>query len=93
MKYSEARQLLRKNIEQMSLKQVQRHKVRLIDAWRHSKVDYGFEEAVKEGFYLKVVDSGASGFSPRDIWLTHQLVARLDEIEACEHELLSETTD
>lgn len=93
MNISKARKLLAVDPKILTLDQLQKHKVKLIDAWRHSKADYGFKEAVKEGFYLEIVDSGASGFSPRDIWLTHQLVARLDEIEARERELLLETTD
>lgn len=88
MNYKTARQLILKNCKTMSLEQAQKHKVKLIDAWRHSKADYGFEVAVKEGFYIKVVDSGASGYTPRDIWLTHQILARLDEVEAYEKTLL-----
>lgn len=93
MKHSEARNLLRKDIKAMTLEQVQRHRVRLIDAWRHSKAEYGFEVAVKEGFYLIVADPGASGFSPRDIWLTHQLLSRLEETEAYEQKLFYEQED
>ena len=92
MTYSSARQLLSKNIEAMTLEQVQKHKVRLIDAWRHSKGDYGMALAVKERFFIEVVDSGASGYTPRDIWLTHQLAARMDQAEAHERKLLGIST-
>ncbi len=88
MKYSLAKQLLSEDIEKMTLEQVQKHKVRLIDAWRHSKAAYGMALAIKEGFYLEVVDSGASGYTPRDIWLTHQITARMEQTEERESKLL-----
>lgn len=81
MKITEARRLLSLNIKEMSLEQLQRHKVKMIDAWRHSKAQYGYIEAIKNGFYKMMVDSGASGYTPSDIWLTHQINNRLDEIE------------
>ena len=83
-----ARALLRKPIENMTLEELQRHKVRLLDAWRESKASYGFERAVRDGFYKIVADPGASGYVPTDLWLTHQLNYRCDEIIAKEHEIL-----
>lgn len=93
MTYTKAKQLIRKDITAMNLEQVQKHKVRLIDAWRHSKGDYGMELAVKEGFFLIMFDSGAKGFAPRDMWLTHQIVSRMDEAEAHEAELLKKRSN
>lgn len=87
MKISAARELCRLNIDQMTLEQLQRHRVKLLDAWRESKAFYGFEQAVKDGYYKIVVDSGASGFFPRDVWLTHTLRERLGQTEAREKEL------
>lgn len=64
MKIAKARELSRLNIGEMNLEQVQKHKVRLLDAWRESKAFYGFEQAVRDGFYKVVVDSAASGYFP-----------------------------
>lgn len=82
MRIEKAREILRRNFEEMSLEQLQKHYVDVIDAWRCSKADYGFSEAVKNGFYKIIVDNEAQGFSPADIWLTSQLAYRLTEIEA-----------
>lgn len=81
MTYSTAMALCRKNIDIMSLEQLQHHKVRLTDAWRESKAEYGFAQAVKDGFYQIMVDSGASGFTPLDVWLTNTIENRLDQTE------------
>lgn len=67
MKYQTARQLTTLNVETMGLEQVQKHKVRLLDAWRESRAQYGFAQAVRDGFYRIVVDSCAQGFVPRDM--------------------------
>lgn len=72
----------------MTLEQIQKHKVKLIDAWRHSKADYGFIEAVKNGFYKEVASESASGYSPTDIWLTHQLNYAIDKAVERENQLL-----
>lgn len=73
MKYQTAKRLTMLDISAMSLTQVQKHKVRLLDAWRESRAEYGFAQAVRDGFYRIVVDSGAQGFVPRDMWLTDRL--------------------
>lgn len=68
MNYSTATNLCRKNIDTMSLEQLQRHKVRLIDAWRDCTAYWGLPEAAMKGFY-KLVDEGINGFSPRNPYL------------------------
>lgn len=73
----------------MTLEQVQRHKVRLLDAWRESRARYGFEQAVRDGFYKIVVDSAAEGFVPRDMWLTDRINYCLDQATARETYLVS----
>lgn len=77
------------DVNSMTLEQVQRHKVRLLDAWRESRAQYGFAQAVKDGFYRIVVDSGAEGFVPRDMWLTDRINHCLDKAAAREAYLLS----
>ena len=89
MKYQTVRQLTTLDVSNMTLEQVQRHKVRLLDAWRESRAQYGFSQAVKDGFYKIVVDSAAEGFVPRDMWLTHRINHCLDQAAARETYLLS----
>ena len=89
MRYQTARQLTTLDVSNMTLEQVQRHKVRLLDAWRESRAQYGFAQAVKDGFYKIVVDSAAEGFVPRDMWLTHRINHCLDQAAARETYLLS----
>ncbi|MBQ6960900.1 MAG: hypothetical protein IJP78_07995 [Clostridia bacterium] len=81
MNIKSARDLLCMPIDGMTLEQLQRHKVRLIDAWRESKAAYGFIRAVSDGFYKIVESDSASGFVPSDPWLTHNLSCRMDEID------------
>lgn len=89
MRYQTARQLTTLDVSNMTLEQVQRHRVRLLDAWRESRAQYGFAQAVKDGFYKIVVDSAAEGFVPRDMWLTHRINHCLDQATAREAYLLS----
>lgn len=89
MRYQTAIRLTTLDINNMTLEQVQRHKVRLLDARRESRAQYGFEQAVRDGFYKIVVDSAAEGFSPRDMWLTARIHYCLDQAVAREAYLLS----
>lgn len=89
MKYQTAKRLTTLNISTMSLTQVQRHKVRLLDAWRESCAEYGFAQAVRDGFYRVVIDSGAQGFVPRDMWLTDRINYCLDAAAERETYLLN----
>lgn len=89
MRYQTARNLTTLDINSMTLEQIQRHKVRLLDAWRESRAQYGFAQAVKDGFYRMVVDSAAQGFVPRDMWLTDRINHCLDQAAAREAYLLS----
>jgi len=89
MNIQDARNLLTKPIEGMSLEQIQRHKVRLVDAWRESRAEHGFGQAVKDGFFKALASDSASGFVPTDLWLEHNLAERLDEAYAKEAEMLS----
>lgn len=88
MKRSKAEELLRKPIDRMSLEELQKHKVRLADAWRESRAEHGMEQAVKDGFYKVIASDSASGFVPADLWLTQNLSARLEEVIAKEAKML-----
>lgn len=89
MKYQTAKQLTTLNVETMSLTQVQKHKVKLLDAWRESRAQYGFAQAVRDGFYRVMVDSGARRFIPRGMWLTDRLNYCLETAAEREAYLLS----
>lgn len=88
MKIKQAQNLLQQDISIMSLKQVQWHRVLLLDAWRQSEAFFGMHDALKDGFYAQLLDSGASGFIPCDPWLTQNLKQRYFETAARETELL-----
>ncbi len=88
MNIQTARSLLSKNLDGMSLEQLQKQKVGLIDAWRASRAEHGFGQAVKDGFFKVLASDSASGFVPTDLWLEHNLAERLDEAYAKEAEML-----
>lgn len=86
MKIAQAKRLVSKNIEMMTIEQLQRYKVKVIDAWRESRADYGVAQAVRDGFYLQTGED-ASEYTPKDLWLTQNLTRRLDAIDRREHEM------
>lgn len=87
MKMEQARRLVSENIETMTLEQLQKHKVKVLDAWRESRGDYGMAQALRDGFYIQTGEN-ASEHTPKDLWLTQNLVKRLDAIDTRERELL-----
>lgn len=88
MRYETARELVRVDPGSLSLEKLQHHKVRLIDAWRESRAEYGMKQAIRDGFYLPVLCDQATGFAPRDIFLTLNLDAALQRTIKREAELL-----
>lgn len=89
MKYQTAKKLTMLDVNALTLEQVQRHRVRLLDAWRESRAQYGFKQAVSNGFYRVIIDSAAEGFVPRDMWLTDRINYCLEQAAAREAYLLS----
>lgn len=87
MKIAQARRLLAEDVDAMTLEQLQKYKVKVIDAWRESRAYYGIGQAVRDGFYLQTGED-ASEYTPKDLWLTQNLVKRLDAIDLRERELL-----
>lgn len=87
MKIAQARRLIAEDIETMTLENLQKYKVKVIDAWRESRADYGIAQAVRDGFYLQTGEN-ASEHTPKDLWLTQNLAKRLDAIDLRERELL-----
>lgn len=86
MKIAQAKRLVSEDIEMMTIEQLQRYKVKVIDAWRESRADYGIAQAVRDGFYLQTGED-ASEYTPKDLWLTQNLTRRLDAIDRREHEM------
>ena len=85
MKASTAKRLLRENISDMPLEKLQRHKICLLDAWRESTGEYyGMEQAVRDGFMVDTTTDASIGYTPKDLWLTHNLHAAYTQ--ACERE-------
>ena len=86
MKIAQAKRLVSEDIEMMTIEQLQRYKVKVIDAWRESRADYGIAQAVRDGFYLQTGED-ASEYTPKDLWLTQNLTRRLDAIDRREYEM------
>lgn len=86
MKIAQAKRLVSEYIEMMTIEQFQRYKVKVIDARRESRADYGIAQAVRDGFYLQTGED-ASEYTPKDLWLTQNLTRRLDAIDRREHEM------
>lgn len=89
MKIAQARKLIAEDVDTMTLERLQKYRVKVIDAWRESRADYGMAQAVRDGFYLQTGEN-ASEHTPKDLRLTQNLVKRLDAIDARERELLGQ---
>lgn len=72
MNRKQAELLATVELDQLSLEQLQRHRVKLIDAWRESRADYGMEQAVSDGFYAPFYEYGG-GYVPKNKFLTLNL--------------------
>lgn len=76
MNINKARNLLSIDINGcMNFEELQKHYVSLLDAWRHAKGEYGFNNS----FFTYVPEM--RGFTPTDFWMEINLANRLDEIE------------
>lgn len=90
MTYNKAKTLLTVDINALSLEQLQRHKVKLLDALRESCAEYGFEQAVLNGFYCVTCSESVSGYTPKDIYLSHNLQIVLEKTIKLEQKLFDE---
>ena len=88
MKFRTAKELVRIDINTLSLEQLQKHKVKVHDAMLQSEAFWGMEQAIMDGYYIEVADSAASGYSPRDMFLTTNLSYIYGECVKRERELL-----
>ena len=57
----------------------------------YKRQEYGFAQAVRDDFYMHVVDAGATGYTPRDPWLSRNLDLRLNEVMIFEQKILEKS--
>ena len=76
MNLKKARRLLQTDITTLSLEQLQKYNVDLIDAWRYAKGDYGYHN----DFFVSVQEVKA--YIPADKWLQVNLETRMGEVDA-----------
>jgi hypothetical protein len=69
--------------------QLQRHRAKLVSALYEARADYGFAQAVRDGFMIPVESESASGYTPRHKFLLRNLDFSLDRAAAREKELLA----
>lgn len=92
MKAAKAKEIVSIDIERLNLEALQKHKVKLLDAWRESKAEYGMAQAVRDGYYIQTGEN-ASEYTPTDLWLTQNLGTALDRAEAREQKLLAQSSE
>ena len=93
MTINTARRLMREDITTMPLEKLQRHKVRLLDAWREATAYWGMAQAVRDGFMVDATTSSMTGYRPTDCWLAHNLNSAYEQAQERERTLLNERTD
>ncbi len=54
MTYITAKKLLSVNIYSLSLEELQKYKVKIIDALREASAEYGYSQACKNGFLFRL---------------------------------------
>lgn len=90
MKRKTAESLLRHDFRIMNFEELQKYRVKLIDAIRESTAEYGYKTAVQNGFYKEIVSESATGYSPVNIWLTHNLKERYTQVNSLYTKMLTE---
>ena len=73
MTYSTAKRLLSVDIDLLSLEELQKYKVKIIDALREANAEYGYSQACKNGFFIPIASESASGYTPKDKFLSENL--------------------
>ncbi len=81
MKRTSAEKLLTYDYNSMSLEELQKFRVKILDAWRESQAEYGEAQAVKDGYYAVIASESAGGYVPVNLWLTKNLNQRFLEVE------------
>ena len=72
MTYAKAKELLSVDVSNLNETEAQKYKVRIIDAWRYARGDYGYNN----DFFVWVGELRA--FAPRDYWLLKNIETRMD---------------
>lgn len=84
MTYSTAKKLLSVNIDSLNLEELQKYKVKIIDALREANAEYGYFQACKNGFFIPIASESASGYTPRDKFLLENLNLVYQKVYALE---------
>ncbi len=84
MTYSTAKKLLSVNIDSLSLEELQKYKVKIIDALREASAEYGYSQACKNGFFIPIVSESVSGYTPKDKFLFENLNLVFQKVYALE---------
>ena len=74
MNLKKAQNLLQIDIDTLSLEQLQKHNVNLLDAWRYANGEYGYHN----DFFMHVPELRA--FVPADKWILLNLRNRQQEV-------------
>lgn len=74
MKFKKAKELLQEDFTKMNCEELQEYKVKIIDAWRYARGDYGYNN----DFFVYVGELKA--YTPRDFWLLKNIENRMDEL-------------
>lgn len=74
MRISKAKSLLQIDYTKLSQSELQKYKVRLLDAWRYAKGDYG----TNNDFFVPVPELRA--VVPADKWLLRNIENRMQEL-------------
>lgn len=89
MTRSQAEKIVLTDITSLSIEELQKHKVKTIDAWRSTKADYGLPQALKDGFLIEIQGERSISYAPKNKWLLQNLGAHLEQIYDREAYLLS----
>lgn len=71
MKCKKAKELLQEDFTKMNCEELQKYKVKIIDAWRYARGDYGYNN----DFFIYVGELRA--YTPADFWLLKNIEERM----------------
>lgn len=74
MTLKKAQALLQVDIKSLSVEDLQKYKVQLLDAWRMAKGDYGYDN----DFFVWIGE--LKSYTPKDYWLLKNINDRLDTL-------------
>ena len=74
MKYKKAKALLQEDYTKMNFEELQKYKVKIIDAWRYARGDYGYNN----DFFVYVGELRA--YTPSDYWLLKNIEDKMQSL-------------